>query len=158
MLNRRIPPAVLASFAFLACSGAVAQPRFPIRETPYNLGRPIERIIVPKAIYIAFMPGDHFQPHALESIPKGQMIAVSEDAQGVFYQAAKGLDTINFDDLKHPINAPGGLYLNKTRGDVIYPYFGDARNAGPVVTKYPRPLPRDALEKLQIGQLIRHNR
>ena len=164
MLNTRIRPPVFALSALFACSGAVAQlsmpqlPRLPLRETPRILGRPIERIIVPKDIYIAMLPGDRSQHDVLESIPRGQMIAASEDAQGVFYQAAKGLRKFNFYDVGNPINVPGGLYLSKTRASIIYPYFGDGRNAGPTLSKYLRPLPREALEKLQIGQLIPHNR
>ena len=81
---------------------------------------------------------------------------VSQDRNGVFYHAENGLTerTYNYGDL----TIPGGLYVSKTKPNLIYFYAGDARKPGWVLNPEISPLPMKDLAKLRIGHSASGNK
>ena len=81
----------------------------------------------------------------LSVVPAGQFVPVSEDRDGVFFQATNGLSQPQSVTAK-PVFRPGGLYIKKTEPDGMYWYFGDARGKS-WVDKSPRALPPETQKK-----------
>jgi hypothetical protein len=76
----------------------------------------------------------------------GQFVPVSEDANGVYYQAARGFQTVG-----HTNSQPGGLYVSKTRAQTIFAYVGEARELGAELQLDSQRLSGADMAKLKIG-------
>jgi len=126
-------------------------PRTPIQGTPRILGREVPRLILLEPIYNSpSVPDWSYQWKTLLSvIPPGEFVPVSEDRDGVFYEAPTGLGQPQSVTGK-TVFYPGGLYVSKQRPDAIHWYFGRARGKSWVDVS-PRPLPLEDQRKFLTG-------
>jgi hypothetical protein len=126
--------------------------RTPLKAIPRLFGRDVERLVLLTPIVVnRSKPGVAFAVTMMVRIVPGTFIPVTEDADGIFYQAVNGYTTIRG-------NRPtgGGLYLSKSRPGVIWAYVGDARMGSKIgVDKDTQPLPADALHNLRTGKAER---
>ncbi len=81
----------------------------------------------------------------------GTFIPVSEDAEGIYYQAVNG-----FLGIRGNSAIGGGLYVSKSRPGLIWVYVGDAQmNSKVGMQKDTLPLPASALRSLHVGKAER---
>ena len=137
---------VLATLAAEAGTG-----RTPVKGTPVIVGQEVPRFILAGHIDInREAPGltnrdvmDRVQCRVLP----GQFVPVSEDAKGVYYQAANGVQRLGSRSAE-----PGGLYVSKTRAQRICAYIGDARDGSAQLTLDTQSIATNDLRKLKIGR------
>jgi hypothetical protein len=133
------------STGLVFAQGILPGDRWSVREIPRICRREIPQFILRENTSTR-RPNEN--PSKLYAIPKGLFIPVSQDKNGVFYHAMNGLvenrgaDGVMF--------VSGGLYVNKSKPNVIDVYFGDARKTGSVLSPYVE-LRSDVLAKLQIS-------
>jgi hypothetical protein len=147
---------VRGALLFLAIVSAASGhdlPRTPVQGTPRILGREIPRLILLQPIYHSSSSSDwSFQWKTLLSvIPPGQFGPISEDRDGVFFQAPNGLGQPQSITAK-TVFYPGGLYVSKKQPNAIYWYFGNARGQSWVDVS-PRPLPVEDQKKFLTGRV-----
>jgi hypothetical protein len=146
----------LGSAAFLWMTGIVRAdlPRTPVRSVPRLFGRNIERFVLLAPIVVdRSQPGVPFSATPMIRMLPGTFIPVTEDAEGIFYQAVNEFRSIRG---SHPVG--GGIYVSKSREGVIWMYIGDAQmNSKQSVLKDRQPLPASALRNLKVGKTDRGN-
>jgi hypothetical protein len=129
-------------------------PRTPVRSVPRLFGRDIERFVLLAPIVIdRSKPGVRFTDIIMVRMVPGTFIPVSEDAEGIFYQAVN-----NFVQIRGNNPIGGGVYVSKSRPGRISVYVGDARMGSKWgVQKDTLPLPTSALRNLHVGKADRKN-
>lgn len=136
----------LAAILFFVATSAFASvlpgDRWPVRGTPVICGREIPQFVLLHYTLFDYKNGRRFSGRNL-------FIPVSQDQNGVFYHAQNGLLEYSWE--YGNLNIPGGLYVNKTKPNLIYFYTGDARKPGWVLDPELSPLPMKDQEKLRIG-------
>lgn len=129
-------------------------PRTPVKGTPRVFGRDIERFVLLAPIVIdRSKPGVRFTDIIMVRMVPGTFIPVSEDAEGIFYQAVN-----NFVQIRGNNPIGGGVYVSTSRPGRISVYVGDARMGSKWgVQKDTLPLPASALRNLHVGKADRKN-
>jgi hypothetical protein len=141
----------------LFAQGILPGDRWPVRGTPRIAGREIERFIVLKKFGISHEREFPKYRDSIRGLPESVFIPVSEDKEAVFYHSITGVWSGRYDGWPETWQlVPGGLYVSKTKPNVIFGYFGDARKPGWVLTPLPYPLKPEVLEKLRVGYTARH--
>ena len=124
--------------------------RTPVKGTPVILGREIPRFVTVQPICInRFAPGltnADMLDRLVGQMLAGQFVPVSEDPQGVYYQAARGFQTEGSTS-----SIPAGLYVSKTRAGAITVYTGEARDQAAELLMDVQRLGQGDLAKLKIG-------
>lgn len=153
MSGRRwlVVAAIVMNVAFL--TEADAQ-RTPTKGTPRVADKEVPRFVLAGRIDInRAAPGltnlDMLDRVQCRILP-GQFVPVSEDAKGVYYQAANGVQRLG-----STTTTPGGLYVSKTRAERIYAYLGDARAQNADLLVDIQPIATNDLRKLQVGRPAR---
>jgi hypothetical protein len=142
-------------FLFAAVVAALAgTPRTPVKGTPRIADREVPRFVLLERIDInRNAPGltnrDMLDRVQCRILP-GQFVPVSEDAKGVYFQAANGVQ-----GLGSTTSVPGGLYASKTRAERVYAYIGDARQESAELLVDAQPIAMSDVRKLQIGRVGR---
>lgn len=122
-------------------------PRTPVKGVPRVFGRDIERFVLLSPIVVnRSKPNVRFFDTIMVRMVPGTFIPVTEDAGGIFYQAANDFMKIRGN---YPVS--GGIYVSKSRPGVIWVYVGDARMGGGV-EKDTQPLPASALRSLHVAK------
>ena len=143
---------VIAALLLAGLVGAAAgSSRTPVKGTPLIVGQEVPRFILAGRIDIdREAPGlsnrdvmDRVQCRVLP----GQFVPVSEDAKGVYYQAANGVQRRGATSAE-----PGGLYVSKTRAHWVCAYIGDARAPGAALMVDTQSIATNDLRKLKIGR------
>ena len=140
---------------FLASAAALAGPqRTPVKGTPRIAGKEVPRFVLVGNIDVnRNAPGltklDMLDRVQCRILP-GQFVPVSEDAKGVYYQAANGVQ-----GLGSTSSIPGGLYASKTRAERVCAYIGDARQEGAELLVDTQAIATSDLRKLQVGRPAR---
>lgn len=93
----------------------------------------------------------HFSTDILHALPNGIFLPVSEDRDGVYYQAVNGVTIGRINPPYEQQDVAGGIYVSKTKPGLAYGYLGDARQPKEELTSMTTRLPKAALEKLRIG-------
>jgi hypothetical protein len=145
---------ILAFAVLLGLSSQVVRadlPRTPVRTVPQLFGRDIERFVLLAPIVINRSKSGSGLPFAafmMVEVPRGTFIPVSQDAEGIFYQAVNGFLRIRGND-----TIGGGFYVSKLRPGEIWVYVGDAQmRSKRGVDKDRLPLPVSALHSLRVGK------
>ena len=152
-MNRRgarILTVLIASCAFVASAGA-EPPRTPVKGAVNIQGRCIEQLVLFDPIRIEARASHRNGPErwGYVLIP-GKYFPVSESAEGVFFQTARGLRLLrpasgeDFSD--------GGLWVSKRHPNEICPYFDNARSSGPGLDISNRRLTFDEMRRLKTGR------
>jgi len=124
------------------------QQRTPFAGTASLGGRSVERLVLLRTIHVnrplltRGMNGEYW-------ILPGQFMPVSEDPSGVYFQATNGLKV--FSGYREPQPVDGGLYVSKARPDVIYRYFGNARDPRAALDVESMPLSSDLVRQLKVA-------
>lgn len=114
------------------------------------LGREIERFVLLAPIVVnRSKPNVRFVDTIMVRMVPGTFIPVTEDAGGIFYQAAN-----DFVKIRGNYPVPGGVYVSKSQPGKIWVYVGDARMGGGV-EKDTMPLPPSALRSLKVAKAER---
>jgi hypothetical protein len=121
-MSRTLPIALfLTIMATRACLADL--PRTPIRGTPRLFGRDLKAFILINSLTInRSKNGADFGDFLGVTLSPGRLVAVSEDAEGIFYQATHGAHNIAPYYLTH-----GGIYVSKLSPNRIWVFKGDAR-------------------------------
>ena len=86
-------------------------PRERVREVPRLFGREIERFVLLAPIHIdRSLPNVPFASTIMVRVTPGTFIPVTEDAEGIYYQAVNGFRTIRGNG-----RVGGGFFVSKTR-------------------------------------------
>lgn len=142
----------IAALLLASLVDAAAGPgRIPVKGTPLILGQEVPRFILTGRIDIdREAPGlsnrdvmDRVQCRVLP----GQLVPVSEDAKGVYYQGASGVQRLGATSAE-----PGGLYVSKTRAQRVCAYIGDARAPGAELMVDTQSIATNDLRKLKTGR------
>lgn len=140
----------LAGFGSVMGQGILPGDRWPVRGTPQICGRKIAQFVLLKDVKVGQWRVSGYEPlKLLATLPKNLFTPASEDSEGVYYHAANGVVQRNWNFSTSLV--PGGIYVNKTKPNVVFGYFGDARRPGWVLHRTSYPLNMDVLEKLRIG-------
>jgi hypothetical protein len=145
--------AVLTCLALLFATAAADAdlPRTPVKGIPRVLGRDIERFVLLSPIVVnRSKPNVRFVDTIMVRMVPGTFIPVTEDAGGIFYQAAN-----DFMQIRGNRPIAGGVYVSKSRPGVIWVYVGDAEMGGGV-EKDTQPLPASALSNLKVAKAERN--
>jgi hypothetical protein len=125
-------------------------PRTPVKGIPRVLGRDIERFVLLAPIVVnRSKPNIRFADVIMVRMVPGTFIPVTEDAGGIFYQAANDFMKIRGN---YPVR--GGVYVSKSQPGKIWVYVGDGRMGGGV-EKDTLPLPASALRSLKVAKAER---
>lgn len=124
-------------------------PRTPLRVVPRVFGRDIERFVLLVPIVVNRSEGGlPFSATIMVRMVPGTFIPVTEDAEGIFYQAVNGFLRIRGNN-----RIDGGVYVSKSRQGVIWVYVGDAQMKSKFgVNKDRLPLPASALHNLHVAK------
>jgi hypothetical protein len=146
------PLLLLAILLFAFQQAHAGTPRTPLKGTPRIADREVPRFVLLERIDInRTAPGltklDMLDRVQCRILP-GQFVPVSEDAKGVYFQAANGVQ-----GLGSTTSVPGGLYASKTRAERVYAYIGDARRESAELLVDTQPLAMSDVRKLQIGRV-----
>lgn len=127
-------------------------PRTPVTAVPRVFGRDIERFVLLAPIVVnRSKPGLPFRIVMMVRMLPGTFIPVTEDADGIFYQAVNGFLRIRGNN-----RIEGGVYVSKSRQGVIWAYVGNAGMSSKFgVEKDRLPLPASALHSLHVGKTER---
>ncbi|MFN2507834.1 MAG: hypothetical protein ABR589_03580 [Chthoniobacterales bacterium] len=86
-------------------------PRTAVTRVPQVLGRDIERLVLLTPIVVdRSKPGVPFANTIMVRIVPGTFIPVSDDPEGIYYQAVNGFLSIRSNNV-----IDGGLYVSKSR-------------------------------------------
>ncbi len=143
---------VLGFTLLLGFSGEVVRadlPRTPVRAVPRVFGRDIPRFVLLAPIVVnRAQPGIPFAATMMVRMLPGTFIPVTEDAQGIFYQAVN-----SFRFIRGNKEVGGGIYVSKSQPGIIWVYIGNAQmNSKYGVLKDRLPLPASALRSLHVGK------
>jgi len=112
-------------------------------------GQEVERFVLMQTIHI-----DHPNMRRADAMEywmlPGQFIPVSEDAEGVYYQATSGFRIFRGSMGQKVVH--GGLYVSKTRKDRILAYVGNAKELGQGLEIDPIALMLDVRQKLKVAR------
>ncbi|MFN2509567.1 MAG: hypothetical protein ABR589_12445 [Chthoniobacterales bacterium] len=125
--------------------------RTAVKGVPTILGREIERFLLLQSIDIdrtgpGMMKTDEADRMRCRVLP-GHFIPVSEDAAGVYYQAANGVQRVG-----ERFASNGGLLVSKKKEGVIFVYVGDAREPREALFRDFYKLSRAEVAKLKVGR------
>ena len=105
---------------FVTASFAHADlPRTPLKERPRLLGREVEELVLKGTIPVGQPLPPGLPTTTTYKMTPNRFRPVSEDAEGIFYQAIGPLE-------KHLAWRRGGVYLSIANPDKMIPYLGDA--------------------------------
>lgn len=146
---------LIASVLLVTSLVAAAGPnRTLVTGAPKIGDREIPRLILMQSVRInRFAPGltnADMAERLMGQMLAGQLVPVSEDAKGVYYQSTRG-----FQREGATSSVPAGLYVSKTRANVIYVYTGEARDLAEGLTMDVQPLSTADMAKLKIGAPLR---
>lgn len=96
-------------------------PRRPLIENPRILGREVKELVLTGVVPVGKTLPPGLPTTNTYKMSPNRFRPVSEDAEGVFYQAVGPLQ-------KRMPMSRGGVYMNKKYPDMIMPYRGDATN------------------------------
>jgi hypothetical protein len=121
-MNRTVSIALLlVTLAAQACLADL--PRTPIRRTPQLFGQEIKAFVLTATVTIdRSKNGGWYGDFLGVTLSPGRLVPVSEDAEGFFYQATRGIHNITYYHLAH-----GGIYVSKLFPNRIWVFKGDAR-------------------------------
>ncbi len=144
---------IAGALVALSVAVAVAGPtRTAVKGSPTILGREIPRFVVLEPIRInRAAPGltnRDMMDRLVGQLLPGQFVPVSEDANGVYYQASRGFQTVG-----HTSSQPAGLYVSKTRAQTMFAYVGEAREPGAELQLDSQRLSGADMAKLKIGKV-----
>ncbi len=124
-------------------------PRTPVVGVPRVVGRGIERFVLLAPIVVdRSKPGFRFADIIMVRMVPGTFMPVTEDAEGIFYQAVNDFVQIRGND-----RIAGGVYVSKARSGMIWAYTGNARmDSKSGIQKDTLPLPASALRSLHVGK------
>ena len=115
-------------------------------------GQEVERFVLMETIHI-----DHPNMRRADAMEywmlPGQFIPVSEDGEGVYYQATSGFRIFRGSMGQKVVH--GGLYVSKTRKDRILPYVGNAKELGEGLEMDTFALLLDVRQKLKVARAER---
>jgi hypothetical protein len=149
-LDRAIVARALVAFLLMFRRVEAGPSRTAVRSAPTILGREIPRFVLAQPIRIlrgaaGVTNGDMLSRPAGQMLP-GQLVPVSEDAEGVYFQAARGFQSEGM-----TISQPGGLYVSKTRPETMFAYRGEARELREELVVHSQRLAGGDMAKLKIG-------
>lgn len=124
--------AAVGLFGAIAPQAAADLSRTPLTENPRILGREVKELVLTGVVPVGRNLPPGLPTTVTYKMTPNRFRPVSEDAEGVFYQAVGPLQ-------KHVARSRGGVYVNKKYPDLISPYLGDASNFR-VPTKISPPL------------------
>ena len=141
---------VVVALLLAAAAAEAAPSRTLLKGTPVILGREIPRFVSLEPIRInRAAPGltdRDMMDRLVGQMLAGQFVPVSEDSNGVYYQAARGFQTPG-----QTSSIPAGLCVSKTQPGTITAYTGDARDQTAALLMDVQRLSRSDLAKLKIG-------
>jgi hypothetical protein len=114
--------------------------------------REVERFVLMETVHISHPNMRRADAMEYWMLP-GQFVPVSEDAEGVYYQATSGFRIFR-GSLGQKVTS-GGLYVSKSRSDRIQPYVGDAKEPGEALDLDTFALLLDARMKLKVAHAER---
>jgi hypothetical protein len=128
-------------------------PRIAVRGIPkVGEGQEVERFVLMETIHIAHVNMRRADAMEYWMLP-GQFVPVSEDGEGVYYQATSGFRIFRGSMGQKIVH--GGLYVSKTRRDRILPYVGNAKELGEALEMDTIALLLDVRQKLKIARAER---
>ena len=128
-------------------------PRNVVRGIPkVGGGQEVERFVLMETIHIAHANMRRRDAMEYWMLP-GQFVPVSEDSEGVYYQATSGFRIYRGSMGQEVV--PGGLFVSKTRNDRILPYVGNARQPGESLSMDTFQLLLDVRQKLKVAHAER---
>jgi hypothetical protein len=117
--------AAIGLLAFLSLPASAGLSRTMVRGIPkVGGGQEIERFVLMETVHISHPNMRRRDAMEYWMLP-GQFIPVSEDGEGVYYQATSGFRLFRGSMGQKVVH--GGLYVSKTRKDRILPYIGNAK-------------------------------
>ena len=145
----------LAALLIAAATAEAGRERAAVTGTPQIGERAVPRFVLMERVKVDRSgPGMRYNDLAdlivCELLP-GQFVPVSQDADGVYYQASNGILRL----IKSGSVVHGGLYVSKTRPDKVLVYEGDARHHDAALKLDTVNLSRSQLAKLKVGQPVR---
>ena len=144
-----------ATLAIVAASAVAGRERSAMAGTPQIADRAVPRFVLLERVKVDRSgPGMRYNDLAdlivCELLP-GQFVPVSQDGDGVYYQASNGIRRL----IKSGPVVHGGLYVSKTRPDKVLVYEGDARHQDAALKLDTINLSRSQLAKLKVGEPAR---
>ena len=144
---------VIGLIAFTSLPAYAGLPRSAVRGIPkVGGGQEVERFVLIETIHI-----DHPNMRRADAMEywmlPGQFIPVSEDSEGVYYQATSGFRIFRGSMEQKVVH--GGLYVSKTRKERILAYVGNAKELGEGLKMDPIALLLDVRQKLKIARAER---
>lgn len=154
IVRRLASIAVFAGVLGFASSVTFADlPRTAVRGTPkVGGGQEVERFVLLTTVHINHPNMRRRDAMEYWMLP-GQFVPVSEDSEGVYYQATSGFRL--YEGFSGQKVVPGGLYVSKTRNDRILPYVGNAKELGESLSMDTFQLLLDVRQKLKIAHAER---
>jgi hypothetical protein len=141
----------LLSIAGTLCFAGSA--RTPVKGIPkVGGGREVERFVLMETVHISHPNMRRADAMEYWMLP-GQFVPVSEDGEGVYYQATSGFRIFR-GSLGQKVTS-GGLYVSKSRSDRIQPYVGDAKEPGEALNLDTFALLLDVRMKLKVARAER---
>ena len=155
-----LQPACSAALVILAASALAGRSRSAVAGTPQIGDRSVPRFILMERVKVdrsgpVMRSGDLAHMIGCHLVP-GQFVPVSQDADGVYYQASNGIQRYSRHVLlKSGSVVHGGLYVSKTRPDNVLIYEGDARHQDAALKFDTISLSHSQLAKLKVGRPAR---
>jgi hypothetical protein len=144
-MNRTASTALLL-ITLVSNTGLADLPRMPIQNTPRLFGHDIKAFVLMSGLTVdRSKNGAKYGDFLGVILSPGKFVPVSEDAEGVFYQATHGIHNITSYYLTH-----GGIYVSKLSPNRIWAFKGDARiGAKSGVDKDTMPISSDERRKFR---------
>ncbi len=128
-------------------------PRTAVRGVPrVGGGQEVERFVLMQTIHISHPNMRRADAMEYWMLP-GQFVPVSEDVEGVYFQATSGFRIYRGSMGQQVV--PGGLHVSKTRNDRILPYIGNAKDLSGSLSIDTFQLLLDARQKLKVAHAER---
>jgi len=141
---------VLFGVLLVPCLGLAGPKRTLVSGSPIIVGRELPRLILMQPVLInRRAPGltnRDMLDRLVGQMLAGQLVPVSEDTTGVYYQSTRG-----FQQEGATSSVPAGLYVSKTKPNTIIASTGEARELGEELTMDVQSLSTADLAKLKIG-------
>jgi hypothetical protein len=151
---RTLSIAIAATLLFLASRGQAEPPRHALSGPPRTARGVIERILLFRKQMFLHEEGGL---DGIIAIQGGVLMPVSEDRDGIYYQAPNGVWVFDPNGSGYwplpGILYPGGLFFSKTKPEDVYAYTGDARKQNYYLDRDRRRLSPKALAALKIGRV-----